>query len=380
MLLTVITAAFARLSADTGTCGGASITLPFTDVPASNIFFCSIASAYFSGLTNGTTASTYSPSASVTRDQMAAFITRTQDSALRRGSLRAALKQWASPSFAPGATTTVGDEPRSVESDGADLWVANYNDATVSRVRGSDGKLLETWTNAEFPVGVLVARGRIFITGNTNPGKVFRIDPRQTAGDVAVLNSNVGDSPTGITTDGEFIWTANFGGSVTKIDPANGNASIYTAGFDQPLGILYDGASVWVTDSGDGTLKKLNTNGTIAQIVTVGSRPSHPVFDGTNIWVPNYISDSVTVVRATNGAVLATLTGNGLNSPELAAFDGQRILVTTFGNDKVCLWKAVDLTPLGSVDISTGSHPRGACSDGVNFWVTLNGTNKLARF
>jgi hypothetical protein len=36
-----------RLQADTGMCGGASITLPFTDVAADNISFCSIAEASF---------------------------------------------------------------------------------------------------------------------------------------------------------------------------------------------------------------------------------------------------------------------------------------------------------------------------------------------
>src|SRR4030095_13678810 len=144
----MISGASMRLLADTGSCGGASITLPFTDVPSSNIFFCSIASAYFTGLTNGTSTTTYSPSSTVTRDQMASFISRTQDSALRRGSLRAALDQWASPSFPGGAMTNVGDYPLGVKSDGADLWVANYIDDTVSRVRASDGKLLETWTGA----------------------------------------------------------------------------------------------------------------------------------------------------------------------------------------------------------------------------------------
>lgn len=69
------------IQADTGTCGGASITLPFTDVPNTNIFFCLIAEAYFSGLTAGTSATTYSPSDPVPREQMAAFISRTQDSA-----------------------------------------------------------------------------------------------------------------------------------------------------------------------------------------------------------------------------------------------------------------------------------------------------------
>src|SRR5882762_2310545 len=82
------------IQADTSTCGGASITLPFTDVQASNVFFCSIAEAYFSGLTNGTSPTTYNPSDPVAREQMAAFITRTHDSAIKRSSRRAALQQW----------------------------------------------------------------------------------------------------------------------------------------------------------------------------------------------------------------------------------------------------------------------------------------------
>ena len=49
-----------KIQADTGSCGGVTITVPFTDVMASP-FFCQIAGAYFSGLTNGTSATTYSP-------------------------------------------------------------------------------------------------------------------------------------------------------------------------------------------------------------------------------------------------------------------------------------------------------------------------------
>src|SRR6185295_1812224 len=140
-----LTAASNRLFADTSTCGGASVTLPFTDVPAGNSFFCSIAAAYFAGLTNGTTATTYSPSGNVVREQMAAFVSRTLTQSLRRGSRRAALDQWATPTSIPfTAKTTVGDRPVRIKSDGADLWVVNGNGDSVSRVRASDGKLLDT--------------------------------------------------------------------------------------------------------------------------------------------------------------------------------------------------------------------------------------------
>jgi hypothetical protein len=114
--------------------------------------------------------------------------------------------------------------------------------------------------------------------------------------------------------------------------------------------------------------------------VTVGSLPRIPVYDGTNIWVPNGGSTSVSVVRVSSGAVLQTLTGNGLNSPAVAAFDGQRVLVTNLSGNSVSLWKAADLTTLGSFSTGPGSTPIGACSDGVNFWIALSGVDKLARF
>jgi hypothetical protein len=73
-LVVALTIASSRLQADTGTCGGVATTLQFTVM--SSPFFCQMAEAFFSGLTNGTSATTYSPSQNVPREQMAAFITR----------------------------------------------------------------------------------------------------------------------------------------------------------------------------------------------------------------------------------------------------------------------------------------------------------------
>src|SRR6476660_4914896 len=135
----VLVAASKRLPADTGTCGGATATLPFTDVMG-NLFFCQIAEAFFSGLTNGTTSTTYSPSANVPREQMAAFVTRTMDQSLKRGSRRAALDQYWTTQVANNlGLTDVGDGPALVRPDGDSLWVANAISGTVSRVQASNG-------------------------------------------------------------------------------------------------------------------------------------------------------------------------------------------------------------------------------------------------
>jgi len=172
-----------RLHADSGSCGGATTTVPFTDV-AGSIFFCSIAEAFFSGLTNGTTSTTYSPSQNVPRDQMAAFITRTLDQSLTRGSRRAALNQWWTPQGPSSIPTTpTGSDPVAVASDGADLWVVNEHGSIV-RVRASDRKLLSTFTAPGFGSSVLVARGLIYAARHSQSGTedLYSIDPAQTGG------------------------------------------------------------------------------------------------------------------------------------------------------------------------------------------------------
>lgn len=124
-------------------------------------------------------------------------------------------------------------------------------------------------------------------------------------------------------------------------------------------------------------------DGALIDTWTGATNARQPVFDGTNIWVPNAASNTISVVRASGsfaGAVLATLSGKGLNSPTTCAFDGERILVTDFDGDRVSLWKASDFSPIDNIATPSGSNPWGACSDGVNFWISLLATGKLARF
>ena len=374
----------------------ASFGLPFTDLGATG-FCAQIAEAYYSGLSNGTSATTYSPTANVPREQMAAFVTRTLDQSLQRGSRRAALAQWwsSTPHYDSSlGVTAVGSNPFLVQSDGADVWVANNTSATVSRVRASDGKLLDTWTGATSAYGVLVAMGRVFVTGSASPGNLYLIDPTQPAGPVTSVASTLGNTPQGIAFDGNKIWTANFSatssGSVSIVTPGGAWAvTTVTTGFSEPAGAVFDGTNIWVTDDGDSTLKKLDSNGAILQSVSVGSFPQFPVFDGRNIWVPNrgdsLATGSLTVVRVSDGAVLKTFSAgngnqNGMNFPMSAAFDGQRILVTNGGGASVSLFKATDLSIIGTILTAGVAVPFGACSDGVNFWVSFFSGNKVGRF
>ncbi|HKA36044.1 MAG TPA: S-layer homology domain-containing protein [Thermoanaerobaculia bacterium] len=362
-------------SALLGVCG------PFTDV-APDVFCPFVLEIFTLGITTGTTPSTYDPSANVSRLQMAAFLSRTVDRVLTRGGRRAALNQfWTIQGSINLALTTVGASSQFVQSDGADLWVGEYGAGTVARIRGSDGRRLETWTT---PAGMalLPATGKVFVAGFANPGTLYRIDPSQPAGAATVVASTLGANPRSIAFDGSRIWTANVFNSISIVTPGAAipwTVTTVTTGFNGPAGALYDGSNIWITHGGTARLTKLDSDGAILQTVTVGLGPTYAVFDGSNIWVANQSANSVSVVRASNGTVLTTLTGNGISAPIAAAFDGERVLITNLA-DSVSLYKAADLSVIGNFPTGVSTGPVGACSDGVNFWIVLSFSNKLARF
>jgi hypothetical protein len=364
-------------------CGGVDYPFPYTDVSGVGAAFCpGIMEAYVTGVSKGTTPTTFSPNNTVTRVQMTTFLQRSLDQGLARTSRRAALNQWwTSQSTNTMQTIAVGSGPELCAADGADIWTTASSN--VVQVQANTGRVLGTWTGAGVGVGVLVAGGKIFIGGNTAPGNLYVIDPSQAPGAVTMAASNLGNNPQGMAFDGTHVWTANLGGSVSIITPQAVTpypVTTVTTGFSALASVLYDGANIWATDYNAGKLFKLDAAGAIVQTVTVGAGAALAVFDGANIWVPNQTSNSVTVVQASTGNVVATINtdvNNHLSSPTVATFDGERILVTNENNDSVTVFKAADLSVIGNV--ITG-HPSAACSDGINFWVTITATGSLLRF
>jgi hypothetical protein len=367
--------------------GGSSLLAvcgPFTDAAADS--FCPlILEMFYLGITTGTTATTFDPSGNVSRLQMAAFLSRTVDGTLRRGSRRAALRQFWTPQGSLNLGYA-GFPVNGLECDGSNVWVASLGGA-VYKIAADTDRLLETWTGATSGTGVLVAMGKIFVVGNTDPnGKLYRFDPGVAPGAVTTVASNLGSNSIYGAFDGGRIWTANR----ADLSPGSGSISLVTPtaslpwtvttislGFNVPVDVLWDGGSLWVSDYLANALLKVNSSGTIVQTVTVGSSPTFPVYDGTNIWVPNNGSNSISVVRASSGAVIATLTGNGLNQPYSSAFDGQRVLVTNAGDARVSLWNAASLAQIGNFSVPAAATD--VRSDGINFWMGITG-GLLARF
>lgn len=136
---------------------------------------------------------------------------------------------------------------------------------------------------------------------------------------------------------------------------------------------------MWLTDDSRG-VERLDAAGNVVQTIPIAGDPGRPAFDGANLWVPlsnpAVGSSAIVVIRVSDGTVLTTITGNGLNAPSSAAFDGERILVTN-PNTGVSIFQAASLAPLGN--FSTGAQNINSCSDGLNFWIPLQ-PNSLGRY
>jgi DNA-binding beta-propeller fold protein YncE len=104
-----------------------------------------------------------------------------------------------------------------------------------------------------------------------------------------------------------------------------------------PRGLAFDGSSVWVTNEIHNTVTKLRArDGAIIGTFAVGVRPIEAAFDGANLWV--VCGNSVTKLRASDGARLGTFTAGV--GPHGAAFDGANIWVTNSGNGTVTKLRA----------------------------------------
>ena len=108
-------------------CGGVDYPFPYTDVSAVGAAFCpGIMEAYVTGVSKGTTPTTFSPNNTVTRLQMTTFLQRSLEQGLGRVSRRAALNQWwTSQDTAAMQVVSVGGYPESCAADGEDIWTTD---------------------------------------------------------------------------------------------------------------------------------------------------------------------------------------------------------------------------------------------------------------
>lgn len=92
-----------------------------------------------------------------------------------------------------------------VAFDGAHIWVANSQAASVTKLLAHDGSLVENFAVEPSPFFLAFDGYYIWITHYVEPGKISRIAASGSGSDVF----NTGRYPYGIAFDGANIWVAD---------------------------------------------------------------------------------------------------------------------------------------------------------------------------
>jgi hypothetical protein len=265
----------------------------------------------------------------------------------------------------------VGRDPHGIAYDGANIWVANLQGNSVTKIRPSDGATLGTYP-LSVPYGIAYDGANIWVSDNA-AGTVRKIRPS----DGAILATvPVGNNPTQVAFDGTNIWVINYTDrTLSKIRASDGtNMGTFPTGID-PFGIVCDGTNIWVNDyTGNDVIKIRASDGTRLGKFPTGHFPAAIAYDGAYLWVTNNGDGTVSKIRASDGVTVGTYTTGAVSSG--VAFDGANIWVLDGNASTVTEFRSVDGAVEGTYQ--TGTTPSGIAFDGTNMWVINTNGGQVA--
>jgi YVTN family beta-propeller protein len=264
----------------------------------------------------------------------------------------------------------VGTTPTDLAFDGTNLWVANFDDKTVQRIRVADatadpaqGGILAN------PTGIAAGGGAVWVT-NGFAGQLIRMDPRQANATTPIpLVSGV----QGVAYGEDAVWVASPNdGTLLRVDAVtNAQRAIPLPDGAHPEDVTVGGGAVWVTDRDGGQVLQVDPSDLAVtdEIPLLGDRsPSRIAFGDGYVWVSSSESDSVTRIDPTSNA---TTTIERVGNGPLGIAAGNGLVWVANGLDGTVVQidprtaKVVGSTTLGYSPDSVAVTP-----DGV--WVTLH--------
>jgi len=272
----------------------------------------------------------------------------------------------------------------SMTFDGSDMYVLSYSSlanssssAVIYKLRATDGALLATFTN--FPTFEFAGFGLMLFDGQNLWVQFMASDTagllKFRASDGTYLGQGGGNGPGGgmggMTFDGQNIWLGIRGVGLQKIR-ANTQASTIFPGGD-PVGLAFDGRNVWAADASGFVTIHRAADGVLLHSIPMTGEPWAIAFDGVNMWVTNIGNNTVTKIRAHDYAELGTVpTPSGASN---ILFDGANLWV---GSGGVTLLRACDGAHVATFAAPGAGSTGPLAFDGINVWVGLsNGVAKM---
>jgi hypothetical protein len=269
--------------------------------------------------------------------------------------------------------------------DGASMWVANFADDTVTKLRASDGQSLGTFAVGDGPIALAFDGANVWV-GNHNSRTVTKLRASDGQG---LATYPVSVAPTVLAFDGASLW---IGGEATgptapllQMNPANGNmvashllpalaCNNFTA--IRPYELLAGGQSIWLLGgcpNDTSVVAKIRLSDGSILATRRGNAFVGMVFDGSDLWVGSWhFPAAVWKLRTSDASVLCTYSPDAQTMVESLAFDGLWVWVGTAGgpNDITLL----DPATCASVGAHNAARPLTDVNafDGVHVWTACD--------
>jgi hypothetical protein len=280
---------------------------------------------------------------------------------------------------------------------GADLFVANGGNSSVTEVNASTGAYVRTisgkGTGLDAPSATVVTGGDLFVANRSNDTvSEFKTSNGQHIRTIFGARYRF-SSPIALALDGTDLFVLNGSGSVTEVAVRSG-ALVGTASgsafkFKSPTAIAVAHGRVFVVNSGGNTVTVFNAGTRTFLASLAGSQfqfktPKGIAYDGTNLWVTDQAGDSVTEFSPTTLHELSVTT-DATNLPDVgpivygdhdlfaASPPGSSPMVTQIAGSPVLLpWMMCN----GNGPYLF-NNPQAMAVAGPNLWVVNEGGNSL---
>jgi|HubBroStandDraft_1064217.scaffolds.fasta_scaffold00114_27 YVTN family beta-propeller protein len=187
----------------------------------------------------------------------------------------------------------VGLNPFAIAFNGSQVWVANENSNTVTVINASTGAVAATYATGVAPVGIECDGVHMWIA-NSDSNTVVEMNSDGST----VATFSVADPTSGLAWDGARMWASSFGGSVVGLGPTDATTLGPIAVGAGAQGIAYNGLE-WVYVAGlqanNVTVVRV-TDGRVMAILPVGSEPVGVIFTGINMLVTNSLGNCVSLL------------------------------------------------------------------------------------
>jgi YVTN family beta-propeller protein len=212
------------------------------------------------------------------------------------------------PSGSVAATVPVGARPVALASSRGALWVANFDDKSVTRVDLPSRKAVRTVSVAGAPTGVAADEHGIWVSVGR---ALSRIDPtfnqvtstRRVGGSTLL---GVGNAPQPALSAFGKIWVVDSDGYVVRFDPDSGRQTGTVDVGNDPSAIAAGAGSVWVTNRSDGTVTRIDPSTLVATTIPVGHGPAAVAVDAAGAWVANAADNTVVRIDSGTNAIAGT--------------------------------------------------------------------------